>query len=86
MTLQQVTLQELEETRKKLVQLINDRLTDKHKEFLIQFKEGEPDWSLLSITEVENLPAVQWKLLNIRRMTTKKHRASVERLRMVLYG
>lgn len=86
MTLIPVTVQELEETRSTMVPLIHSRLTERHKEFLLGFKRGEPNWSFLSVTGVADLPAVQWKLVNVRRMTPAKREQAVERLRRVLYG
>jgi hypothetical protein len=35
---------------------------------------------------VEKLPAVQWKLLNIRRMAIVKREQALENLRQVLFG
>jgi len=31
--------------------------------------QGEPEWPLLSVPGAEYLPAMRWKLINIRRMT-----------------
>ena len=39
---------------------------------MMSFKRGEPDWSLMNLPDVENLPAVRWKLLNIRRIASNK--------------
>lgn len=86
MTRQPVRVEELEETRLTLVDLIQARLTDAQRRFLISFKKGETDWSLLSLPGVEQLPAVQWKLINIRRMPKTKHAAAVEKLREILFG
>jgi hypothetical protein len=85
MTLQPVTVAELEETRRALVKLIRSRLTDDQRNFLLSFKQGEPNWPLLSMTGVEQLPAVQWKLINIRRMPKARHTEAVEKLRRTLF-
>lgn len=86
MALKPVTVNELEQTRKTMISLVRTRLTDRQRRFLLSFKEGEPDWSLLSLEGVSELPAVQWKLLNIRRMASAKRASALERLRHVLYG
>jgi len=86
MTLIPVTVQELEQTRSTMISLIQSRLTKQQREFLLGFKRGEPIWDLLSIAGVADLPAVQWKLLNVRRMTPAKREQAVKRLRRVLYG
>jgi hypothetical protein len=43
-----------------------------------------PNWSLLGLEGIQDLPAVQWNLQNIKRMTEKKRKASLERLRQIL--
>ena len=86
MTLQPVHVAELEETRRALVELICKRLTNAQRQFLLSFKKGEPEWSLLPLPGVAQLPAVHWKLVNIGRMSKSKHAAAVEKLNQVLFG
>lgn len=86
MTSLPVDAAELEETRRTLVKLIRDRLTDAQKRFLLSFKKGMPQWSLLPFPGVAQLPAVQWKRVNIERMSKAKHTAAVEKLNQVLFG
>lgn len=86
MTLIPVTLAELEQTRETMINLISERLTDPQRKFLLGFKQGEPDWGLLNLPGIENLPAVQWKLLNIRRMTSAKREQALGNLRQILLG
>jgi len=86
MALTPVTVDELEYTRKTMLTLIHEGLTKRQRNFLLSFKQGEPDWGLLSVQDVEHLPAVQWKLQNIRSMTPTKRVQAVERLRHVLFG
>jgi hypothetical protein len=38
----------------------------------------------LGVPGIENLPAVQWKLLNIGRMAPMKHREALRKLRNYL--
>ncbi len=85
MALQEVRVEELEETRSCLVKLIQSRLSDTHRKFLLTFKKGEPDWSLFSFPDAAQLPAVKWKLINIRRMTKAKHATAVKNLERVLF-
>ena len=42
------------------------------KTFLLSMKSGDPDWAVLGIEGLERMPALQWKLLNIRKMDTRK--------------
>lgn len=80
MSLQAVTVDELGEARAKMIQKIRRQLTEKHKAFLLSFKSGDPDWSLLEHTAASELPAVQWKLRNIRKMTPARRAQALEKL------
>jgi hypothetical protein len=86
MTLQPIDVAALEETRRDLVKLIQERLTDDQRNSLLSFKQGEPEWSLLQLPNVYQLPAVQWKLVNIGRMNKAKHAVALEKLKKVLFG
>ncbi len=85
MELKETSLQELEETRIQLIQTINSQLTNKQKQFLLSFKTSHPDWSLLDAGDVSHLPAVQWKLLNLKKMEKEKHRAAIDKLEKILH-
>jgi len=81
MTLEAVTCEDLEKTREELVSMIASELTIEEKQFIVSIKEGMPQWELIGIEGVENLPAVKWKLLNIGRMNPSKHKKALRKLR-----
>jgi len=81
MTLEDVACEDLEKTREKLVSVIAEELTLSERQFILSIKEGNPQWNLLGIEGVENLPAVKWKLLNIRLMNPAKHKKAIQKLR-----
>jgi len=76
-----VSCEELEDTRNMLITKVAQDLTLPERQFLLSLKEGKPQWDLLGLEGVQNLPAVQWKLLNIGRMAPEKHRQAVRKLR-----
>lgn len=84
MPVEPVTLDALLEVREKLVTTINDALTKDERKFLLSVKEGAPAWDLLGVPGAERLPAIQWKLANIKKMKPAHHRQSVERLAAIL--
>jgi len=84
MTLIDIELKDLLETRKKLVTSLKASLTEEEKQFIGSVKMGQPEWDQLGLKDVENLPAVQWKLLNIRKMEKSKHKKAIEKLRNYL--
>ena len=81
---QHVSLEELERTRENMIQSINAGLTENEKKFLLTFKKKAPDWSLLNLEGVENLPAVNWKLINLNSMKSDKYEVAYKKLRQVL--
>jgi nucleotidyltransferase AbiEii toxin of type IV toxin-antitoxin system len=85
MTLVPVTLEDLEEARRTLAVELRAMLTDADKEFLLSVKRGNGNWKSFAHPAAESLPAIQWKLQNIARMTPQKRAAAVGRLEAVLY-
>lgn len=79
---------EYENTRNQLIHAINQNLTKEDKELIYSFEKGEPLWELFPFKTLKNLPAVQWKLLNIKKLqseNTKKHNQLLRELGNVLY-
>ena len=84
MTASPPTLASLYQAQRDLLQRIHESLTENDRAFLISVKSGDPDWSKLNTPDAEQLPAVQWKLQNIRRMTIERREEALARLRTVL--
>lgn len=85
MTKENISIEVLEDTFHELVKLLNENMTKQERDFLLSFKKKNPDWSLLGLKNIHNLPAVQWKLLNLNKMPDKSYAASVKKLIKVLY-
>ncbi len=79
-----ISLDDLVQTREELIADLIGRIPDAHRRFLVSFKKGEPDWSLLDVPRAKTLPAVRWKLKNLSRMDAKKRAKSIARLEEVL--
>ncbi|HCU05733.1 MAG TPA: hypothetical protein DIC51_05560 [Coxiellaceae bacterium] len=84
MTRNDIALDELLETRKRLVHKISEELMLNERKFLLSMKLGEPEWDLLPFKNLEQLPSLQWKLINIRKMDKKKHAKMVDKLKSAL--
>ena len=80
----EVPLEELVAVRKRLVELIHQGLTDSEKGFLLSFKNREPDWTLLELDTVSELPAIKWKQINLAKMPDDKHKLALDKLKEVL--
>lgn len=77
---QEISLNELKRVREKLVSEIRSSLSKAEIEFILSFKNKNPDWSLLGLGEIEKLPSVQWKLANLNAMDGKKHEIAYKKL------
>jgi len=80
MTDEKLELKELTDTFKTLKELIRTSLNNDEKEFLLSFKSKEPEWNLLGLNDIDKLPSVQWKLLNLEQMSVDKHKEAFEKL------
>ena len=84
MTDKPVTIPELTAARESLIGSIAGKMPANHRTFLISFERGAPDWSLLEVAGVKNLPAVKRRQENLDKATPEKRAALVARLEEVL--
>jgi predicted nucleotidyltransferase component of viral defense system len=84
MTRDEVTVSDLIRTRENLIGLIKTSLTEGEKKFLLSFKRIQPEWDLVGIEGIQELPAVQWKLHNLSRMQSEKHNKAYRKLEKYL--
>lgn len=84
MTVEAVTVDELDQARSDLIAALQGRLGEREKAFLMSFKRGKPSWDLLGVAHAADLPAVRWKLQNLAQMTPEKHREAMGNLERVL--
>jgi hypothetical protein len=85
MTIDEVSLESLLETRNEMITALHSALTEKDKQFLLAVKRGDADWNSFILPDVQHLPAIQWKLHNLAQMQVDKRKQSLEALRAALY-
>lgn len=85
MTEEPVALEELVATREAIIAAMVADMPAKHRNFLIGFKLGKPDWAALDIEGAANLPAVQWKQRNLDQLSPDKRMTLAARLQEVLF-
>ncbi|PWK62022.1 nucleotidyl transferase AbiEii/AbiGii toxin family protein [Roseicyclus mahoneyensis] len=86
MTETPVTLAELESTREELVRSLVRDMPQEHKDFLLGFEAGSPDWSLLSAPHAAELPAVRWRQINLDKLDAAARDRLVVSLREAMSG
>lgn len=81
MTDEPIAYDKLVEIRENYIALLSKSLLKEERKFLLSIKEGSPNWGLLGVSGIERLPAIQWKLENIKKMKKEKHADAVRRLK-----
>jgi predicted nucleotidyltransferase component of viral defense system len=84
MTEEDVPLAELHAARAQLVEVLIGDMPQAHREFLVGFKKGEPDWEKLGVAGAADLPAVRFKQQNLDRLSAEARAVLTERLATVL--
>jgi len=85
MTQHPVDLVDLEAAREEIIEVMVGAMPEHHRRFLVSFKQGKPEWELLGSPEVQHLPAIAWKLQNLRQLPKARRSGLVEGLRRVLF-
>ena len=87
MTAEPVELSELIAARESLIRQLQRDLDADERKFLISFVRNQPDWSLLGIPHLPELPGIRWKLHNLgqlAKLSPKKFVAQAEVLEHLL--
>jgi len=84
MTRDPVELADLLAARAALIKSIVGDMSSDHRKFLISFERGEPNWDLLGLPNVADLPAVRWRQQNLDKLSSNKRAILVARLEEVL--
>jgi predicted nucleotidyltransferase component of viral defense system len=89
MTAEPVELSELIATRERLIHELQHGLDADERKFLMSFVRNQPDWSLLGISHLAELPGIRWKLYNLGQLANlspKKFVTQAEVLERLLAG
>lgn len=83
-----VSYDALIKARLDLILALKKALADDDKEFLVSVSRGSPNWSKMPLGNLEKLPSIQWKLINIGIMDKDKQNLMIDNLTRVLsnYG
>lgn len=74
MTRAPIALATLQQVQDRLVDELPRTLTNSHREFLLSLVRAEPQWDLMPFAHLAQLPALQWKLLNLRNLRSRNRR------------
>jgi hypothetical protein len=71
MTRKLVRLKDLEDMQAELLISLTRLLTAEQRTFLMGMAKACPDWSLLPVVHLKDLPAIRWKLANLERLKSQ---------------
>lgn len=74
MTREPIELAELERTQERLIAELPRALTSTQREFLLSLVRAEPRWKLMPFSHLSELPAMQWKLLNLEKLRSRNRK------------
>lgn len=84
MTSKPVALDDLLAAREAMIATVISGMPGEHREFLVSFERGEPDWSLLGLQDVAKLPAVRWRQQNLDKLDASARSILVANLKRSL--
>ncbi len=87
MTAEPVELDALLAARERMVRELQHGLTGAERRFLLSLVVAEPEWTLLGVRHLEQLPGLKWKLQNLeklRKANTKKFGEQADTLARLL--
>jgi predicted nucleotidyltransferase component of viral defense system len=85
MTAERVSPEDLIAARDQLTASIVGDMPDTHRRFLLSFKQGKPDWSLLEVENARDLPAVRWRQQNLKKLNASERDKLIQKLEQVLF-
>jgi len=66
-----IALNTLERIQERMITELPHALTTSHRDFLLSLVRAEPAWDLMPFKHLQQLPALQWKLLNLRKLKSR---------------
>jgi hypothetical protein len=66
-----IELAALQATQRRLLHELPRAITRSHREFLRSLVRAEPNWDLMPFATLRDLPALQWKLVNLRKLKSR---------------
>lgn len=80
-----MTLDVLIRTREEMIERIHTMLGDAERAFIMSVQRKAPDWELLKIPGLTDLPSVRFKVQNLGQMSDQKYEEECRRLESILY-
>jgi hypothetical protein len=79
-----VTIGDLESTRKELVRNILKKMSGQLRKLMITILELQPQFDLYKASDFSLCPSIRWKLQNLEKMDKKKCERDIEKTKKIL--
>lgn len=79
-----VSLESLLAIREEMIAKMFGEMPEAHREFLVSFKAGQPDWSLVAVPGMKDLPAVKFREQKLAALDPDARAKQLEKLKRVL--
>lgn len=80
------TYQDHEKALQKLIKTLHKSFTKADKDYILGFFSLQPKWDLVDIPNIQKLPAVQWKIKNLEKMSKERFEENLRRTKEALLG
>jgi predicted nucleotidyltransferase component of viral defense system len=84
MTAEPVSMEDLTRARESLIETVVGKMPEQHRQFLLSFERGKPEWSLLELPGASDLPAIRWRRENLDKLRSAERAQLVSKLETVL--
>ena len=81
LTADPVDLEDLIDTREQLIETMTTGMPVEHRNLLVSFVAGNPDWSLIDVEDAEHLPAVRWREMNLNKLDGRRRAGLADELK-----
>lgn len=78
------TVDDLVEAREQLLAEIVGNMPRAHKDLLMSFEAGRPDWSLIDVPQAAEFPAIRWRQENLNKLDRDRRQALLDGLKAAL--
>ncbi|MDR0723995.1 MAG: nucleotidyl transferase AbiEii/AbiGii toxin family protein [Endomicrobium sp.] len=76
------TYKDHEQTLQKLIKTLHNSFTKEDREFILSFYSLNPKWDLVNIPNIQRLPAIQWKFINLQKMSKSQLDNQLEKIQL----
>ncbi|RQZ16801.1 nucleotidyl transferase AbiEii/AbiGii toxin family protein [Burkholderia sp. Bp9031] len=83
MTVDEIGLAPLEAVQQRMHDELPQALTEAHRKFLLSLVRLEPEWSVMPYEHLQKMPAIRWKIENLKRLKVRDEKRFLDQEAML---